>query len=115
MPRRGGAGTRPTGHRRKSLLLARHYEHLRRQTYLLYKEPTTWSCVEAQHAVYRLSWFADSRRLRFRQWRMTILPEARSMASRKLAAASVCWEQAHLVLSADIQANEASEWRYLFG
>ena len=50
----------------KSLFLAHHHEHLCRQAYLLYKEHTARWCVKAQQAVYRLSWMADSRRLRFR-------------------------------------------------
>ena len=36
---------------RKFLLLARHYEHLRRQVYFLHKEQTTRWYVEAQYAV----------------------------------------------------------------
>ena len=64
--------------------------------------------VEAQQAVYELSSMADSRQLRFRQWRTAILPEARSTTSRKLAAASLCWEQVHLSMSTTIQADEAS-------
>ena len=56
---------------------------------------------------------ADSRRPRFRQWRTAVLPEARSTASRKLAAASSCWEQAHLLRSTNIQADEASARRDL--
>ena len=55
---------------------------------------------------------ADSCRLRFRQWRTAILPKARSTASRKLAAASSCWEQAHVSLSTNIQAHEASARRH---
>ena len=34
--------------------------------------------------------------------------------SRKLAAASSCWEKAHVSLSTSIQAEEASEWRHMF-
>ena len=56
---------------------------------------------------------ADSRRLHFRQWRTAVLPEARSTALRKLAAASSCWEQAHASLSTSIQADEASAWRHM--
>ena len=44
----------------------------------------------------------------FRQWRTVVLPEARSTASRKLTAASSCWEQAHVSLSTNIQADDAS-------
>ena len=60
-----------------------------------------------------MSWMADSRRLRFRQWRTAVLPEARSTVSRKVAVASSCWEQAHVSLSTGIQAEEASEWRHM--
>ena len=49
----------------KSLFLAHHHEHLCRQAYFLYKEHTARWYVEAQQAVYHLSWMADSRRLRF--------------------------------------------------
>ena len=56
---------------------------------------------------------ADSRRLRFHQWHTAVLPEARSTASHKLAAASSCWEQAHVSLSTSIQAEEASKWRHM--
>ena len=63
--------------------------------------------------VYQLSLMADSRRLRFRRWRTVVLPEARSTASRKLAAASSCWEQAHVLLSTSIQADEASAQRHM--
>ena len=97
----------------KSLFLAHHHEHLCRQAYFLYKEHTTRWYVEAQQAVYHLSWMADSRRLRFRQWRTAVLPEARSTVSRKLAVASSCWEQAHVSLSTGIQAEEASELRHM--
>ena len=93
---------------RKSLFLAHHHEHLCRQVYFLYKEHMARWYIEAQQAVYQLSWTADSRRLRFRQWRTAVLPEARSTASRKLAAASSCWEHAHVSLSTIIQADEAS-------
>ena len=55
-----------------------------------------------------LSWMADSRRQRFCQWRTAVLPKARSTASRKLATASLCWEQAHLLRSTNIQADEAA-------
>ena len=51
--------------------------------------------------------------MRFRQWRTAVLPEAQSTALRKLAAASSCWEQAHVWLSTSIQADEASEWRHM--
>ena len=98
---------------RKSLFLAHHHERLCRQAYFLYKEHTALWYVEAQQAVYQLSWMADSRRLRFRQWRTVVLPEARSTALRKLAAASSCWEQAHVSLSTNIQADEASARRYV--
>ena len=64
--------------------------------------------------VYQLSSIADSRRLRFRHWRTAILPEKRSTASRKLAAVSSCWEQAHFLWSTNIQADEASERRCMF-
>ena len=37
----------------------------------------------------------------------------RSTASRKLAAASSCWEQAHLSLSTNIRADEASARRHM--
>ena len=97
----------------KSLLLAHHHEHLRRQAYFLYKEQTSRWYVEAQHAVYQFSWMADSRRLRFCQWRMAILPEARSTTLRKLAAASLRWEQAHLLRSTNIQADEADERQHM--
>ena len=97
----------------KSLFLAHHHEHLCRQAYFLYKEHTTRWYVEAQQAVYHLSWMADSRRLRFRQWRTAVLLEARSTVSRKLAVASSCWKQAHVSLSTGIQAEEASEWRHM--
>ena len=92
----------------KSLFLAHHHEHLCRQAYFLYKEHTARWFVEAQQAVYQLSWMADSRRLRFCQWRTAVLPKARSTALCKLAAASSCWEQAHVSLSTSIQADEAS-------
>ena len=97
----------------KSLFLAHHHEHLCRRAYFLYKEHTTRWYVEAQQAVYHLSWRADSRRLRFRQWRTAVLLKARSTVSRKLAVASSCWEQAHVSLSTGIQAEEASEWRHM--
>ena len=97
----------------KSLFLAHHHKHLCRQAYFLYKEHTARWYVEAQQAIYQLYWMADSRRLRFRQWRTAILPEARFTALRKLAAASSCWEQAHVWLSTSIQADEASEWRHM--
>ena len=97
----------------KSLFLAHHHEHLCRQAYFLYKERTARWYVEAQQAVYHLSWVADSRRLRFRQWRTAALSEARSTVSRKLAAASSCWEQAHVSLCTSIQAEEASKWRHM--
>ena len=77
---------------RKSLFLAHHHEHLRRQAYFFYKEHTARWYVEAQQAVYQLSWMADSRRLRFRKWRTAVLPEAWSTASCKLTAASSCCE-----------------------
>ena len=69
--------------------------------------------VQAQHEVYQLSSMADSRRLRFRQWRTVVLPEARSTLLRKVAAASSCCEHAHASLSSSIQADEASEWRHM--
>ena len=97
----------------KSLFLAHHHEHLCRHAYFLYQEHTARLYVEVQQAVYHLSWMADSRRLRVRQWRTAVLPEARSTVSRKLAAASSCWEQAHVSLSTSIQAEEASEWRHM--
>ena len=50
----------------KSLFLAHHHEHVCRQAYFLYKEHTARWYVEAQQAIYQLSWMADSRRLRFR-------------------------------------------------
>ena len=40
----------------------------------------------------------DSRRMHLRRWRTAVLPEARSRALRKLAAASSCLEQAHVSL-----------------
>ena len=95
------------------IAVAHHHEHLCRQAYFLYKEHTARWYVEAQQAVYHLSWMADSRRPHFRQWRTAVLPEARSTVSRKLAAASSCWEQAHVSLSTSIQAEEASEWRHM--
>ena len=97
----------------KFLFLAQHLEHFCRQVYFLSKEPTARWYVEAQLAVYQLSWLADSRRLRFCQWRIAVLPKAQSMASRKLAAASSCWEQAHLSLSTNIQVDEASAGRHM--
>ena len=61
----------------------------------------------------QLSWMADSRRLRFRQWRTAVLPEALSAASRKLTAAFSCWGQAHISLSTNIQADDASAQRHM--
>ena len=66
-----------------------------------------------QQAAYQLSRMADSRRLCFCQWRTAVLPEARPTASRKLIAASSCWEQAHLSLSTNIQADEASARQHM--
>ena len=83
-------GKGPHGSPRKSLFLARHHEYLCRQEYFLYKEQTLRWYIEAQQAVYQMSWMADSRRLRFRQWRTAVLPEVWSTTSRKLAAASSC-------------------------
>ena len=97
----------------KFLFVAHHHEHLCRQAYFLYKEHMAQWYVGAQQAVYQLSWMADSRRLRFRQWRTAVLPERWSTALRKLAAASSCWEQAHVSLSTSIQADEASAWRHM--
>ena len=96
----------------KSLFLAHHHEHLCRQAYFLHKEHMARWYVEVQQAVYQLSWMADSRRLRFRQWRTAVLPEVRSTALRKLAAASSCWE-AHDSQSASIQADKACAWRHM--
>ena len=98
---------------RKSLLLAHHHEHLCRQAYFLYQEHTARWYVKAHQAVYQLSWMVDSRRLRFRQWRTAVLLEAQSTALRKLAAASSCWEHAHVLLSTSIQADEASARRHM--
>ena len=56
---------------------------------------------------------ADSCLLRFRQWRTAVLPEARSTASRMLAAASLCWEHSHVSLTTIIQAEQESEWRHM--
>ena len=39
--------------------------------------------------------------------------EVRSTASRKLATASSCWEQAPVLLATIIQAEEAAEWRHM--
>ena len=97
----------------KSLFLTHHHEHLCQQAYFLDKEQTSRRYVEAQQAVYRMSWMADSRRPHFRQWRTVVLPEAWSTVSRKLAAACSCWERAHLSLSTTIQAEEASARRHM--
>ena len=96
----------------KSLLLVHHYEHPRQQTSSLHKEQTTRWYVEAQHAMCRMSWLVDSLRLHFRPWRMTMCPEVRPMATCNVAA-SLSWEQAHLLLPADIQVEEVRAWRHM--
>ena len=63
--------------------------------------------------MYELTWMADSRRLHFRRWHMAVLLEARSTASRKLAAASVRWEQANVLWSTNILADEAPDRWYM--
>ena len=77
--------------------------------YFLHKEQTTRWCTEAQHAVCRRSWLADCHH----QWRMAAYLDVRSTAASKLAVASLCWQQIHLLWSADIQAQEMRGWQHL--
>ena len=95
----------------KSLLLACHHEQ--RQPYFLDKEQTTWWYIEAQHAVYSLSWFADGVLCPFPPVAHDRIPQGAVHGNAEASSASLRWEQAHLLRSVDIQADEACQWRHM--
>ena len=95
----------------KSLRFAKHYEHLQQQMFFLEREQTRRWYVEAQHAVCnRLENF---RRQCFLWWRMAACPMVQSTTTSKLALASLCREEVHLLCSAAIHAEEGRAWHHL--
>ena len=79
----------------KTLLLARHSEHLKRQMYFFHKVQAIRWYVEAQYAVCSKSWLADLHRLRLRMWRTSVYPMTQATQTHKLALASRYRGQTH--------------------